>query len=278
MFADRKLVIATMHGKEVVIAPRLTRALGVYCEIPLGLNTDSLGTFTGEIGRNLDPLSTARSKCMMAMKISGADLAVASEGSFGPHPEMFFASANDEIILFLDKKNDLEIIGRKLSLNTNFDGALIKSIEELQEFAERSKFPEHALILRKSKEDFSVIKKGIKDKQLLEKEAIHLLSMNTTLWVETDMRAMNNPTRMMVIGDATDNLIEHIQSRCPKCSTPGFSVNNTISGLPCELCFQPTRSVAFLSYLCKKCGLEENKPRKDRKKMEDPMYCDFCNP
>jgi hypothetical protein len=90
MFKGRSLVIATKHEKEKVITPLLEEALGVVCFIPEGFDTDTLGTFTGEIERKLDPISTARQKCLMAMKVSNCDLGIASEGSFGPHPSLFF--------------------------------------------------------------------------------------------------------------------------------------------------------------------------------------------
>lgn len=51
MFAGRKLLIATKHEKEKVIAPILARELGVKCFVVSNLDTDELGTFTGEIDR-----------------------------------------------------------------------------------------------------------------------------------------------------------------------------------------------------------------------------------
>jgi hypothetical protein len=41
------------------------------------------------------PIATARQKCLLA-KLSNCDLGVASEGSFGSHPSIFIASADDE--------------------------------------------------------------------------------------------------------------------------------------------------------------------------------------
>jgi hypothetical protein len=58
MFKGRSLVIATK--KEKVIAPLLEEALGIVCFVPEDFDTDTLGTFTGEIERKLDPISTAR--------------------------------------------------------------------------------------------------------------------------------------------------------------------------------------------------------------------------
>ena len=161
MFSGRQLVIATQHDKEKVIAPILEKELGVQCLIPSGFNTDLLGTFTGEIERNLDPLSTAREKCLRAMEVTGCDLGVASEGSFGPHPEMVFAPADCELLIFIDKKQNLEIVARKLSTVTNFSGQQVRNEQELMDFARKAQFPSHALILRPGKNAATDIVKGI---------------------------------------------------------------------------------------------------------------------
>ena len=96
MFSGRKLVIATKHKKEQVIAPLLENALGAKCIVPEGFDTDTFGTFSGEKERADDPVITARIKCLKAMELTGATLGVASEGSFGPHPSLFFINADEE--------------------------------------------------------------------------------------------------------------------------------------------------------------------------------------
>ena len=78
LFEGRKLIIATKHGKETVIAPLIESALGLICFVSENFDTDSLGTFTGEIERELDPLATLRKKCLLAMESSGNDLGIAS--------------------------------------------------------------------------------------------------------------------------------------------------------------------------------------------------------
>jgi hypothetical protein len=82
MFENRTIVIATMHKKESVIAPLLEDNFNLKCIVPSEFNSDSLGTFSGEIERKEDPISTLRQKCLLALKTSNLDLAIASEGSF----------------------------------------------------------------------------------------------------------------------------------------------------------------------------------------------------
>lgn len=55
MFQGRKLLIATKHEKEKAIASIFEKELGVKCFVAPNLDTDTLGTFTGEIERKDDP-------------------------------------------------------------------------------------------------------------------------------------------------------------------------------------------------------------------------------
>jgi len=278
MFKKRKLVIATMHNKEKVIAPLLEKALGVTCIVPEILNTDLLGTFTGEKEREDDPLTTVRKKCLLAMEATGCDLGIANEGSFGPHPSLYFIGADDELVLLIDKKNNLEIIARELSTETNFSYKEISHEQELLDFANLVSFPSHGLILRKSREEATGIVKGITDMPTLLDTYRAMASAYPVVYVETDMRAMFNPTRMRVIETATKKLIKKIQSTCPQCQMPGFSITDAKNGLRCDLCGSPTRSVLAYIYQCTHCGFAEEKMYPHNKQTEDPMYCDRCNP
>jgi hypothetical protein len=278
LFRNRKLIVATMHSKEKVIAPLLEKAFGVSCFVHEGFDTDTLGTFTGEIERELDPISTARQKCLMAMEASNCDLGIASEGSFGSHPSMFFLSADDEFLILIDKKNNLEITVRELSVDTNFNGSEINNQQELMEFAALIKFPSHGLILRRSKTDNRDVIKGITNLQDLKKAFCVLIGKCSPVFAETDMRAMYNPSRMNVIKNATKKLIEKIHSCCPECNMPGFGVVDVKKGLECSLCGSQTNSTLSYSYACQHCPFIKEEMYPHKKTTEDPMYCDYCNP
>jgi len=277
-FENRSLLIATKHQKEKVIVPLLEKHLGITTVITNDFDTDVLGTFTGEVERADDPLTTIRKKCHQAMDITGYDLCIASEGSFGPHPSLFFVNADDELLLLVDRKNNLEILSRHISVETNFNGAEIVSEEELIAFANQVQFPSHALILRNAKASNEHIIKGITDWTTLKASYHQLITAYGSVYAETDMRAMFNPMRMKVIETATQELIEKIQSLCPQCHTPGFSITDSIKGLPCDWCGSPTKSVLAYVYTCQHCGHQLNKTYPHDKRTEDPMYCDVCNP
>lgn len=260
------------------MAPILEKELGVTCFVDRNFDTDELGTFTGEVERELDPFSTAREKCLRAMKINNCDLAVASEGSFGPHPAAYFIHADDEFLILIDTKNNIEVIVRELSTATNYNNQQIQSQEELMAFAERIGFPEHGLILRKSKAENTEIYKGITDWDTLKKTFDLLYAKYHAVCAETDMRAMHNPTRMQVIEKATQKLVQKIKSTCPQCQMPGFGITDAKKGLACSLCGSPTNSILSHVYKCQHCQFEKEEMYPDLKTTEDPMYCDYCNP
>jgi len=278
LFQGRKVIIATKHQKENVIAPIFEKELGVICFVDETFDTDALGTFTGEVERVLDPISTAREKCLRAMKINNCDLGIASEGSFGPHPSMFFINADDEFLIFIDTQNKIEVIVRELSTSTNFNGKQIQSQKELLEFANQIDFPKHGLILRKSKDENAAIYKGIIEIETLERTFEYLYSKYNSVYVETDMRAMFNPTRMNVIEKATQKLVQKIKSTCPQCKMPGFGITDARNGLECSLCGSPTNSTLSYIYVCQHCQFKKEEMYPNKKTTEDPTYCDYCNP
>ena len=278
MFSGRNLLIATMHGKEKVLQPLLEQRIGVKCVVSPDINTDIFGTFSGEVSRTDSPLETLRKKCLHAMQQTGIDLAVASEGSFGSHPEIAIIPANEEWLMLIDKKNQLEITARVISTATNFNGQYVNSYTELQDFASSVFFPSHALNLRDEKDSLKDIVKGIRDPESLMQHFERMLRLYGRTFAETDMRAMHNPMRMDVIMAAAQKLVEKLHRSCPACGTPGFDIVRMMSGLPCALCSAPTRSAKAAVYGCVKCSFEQEVLYPDDKKTQDPMYCDYCKP
>lgn len=279
MFDGRKLVIATMHKKENVISPIVTKQLGAKCITIPALDTDRFGTFSGEIARKSGPMQTVRMKAFAALKLCDATLVIASEGSFGNHPESIFLPINEELIILIDVENQLEIIGRHLTIETNHNKRAIKTLEDLEEFREEIGYPEHGLILKIENLETNVIDicKDFKNPRELEEITRIALANNSIIHAETDMRAMNNPTRMKAIEKAVHNLIQNCNSACPNCNSPGFSIQEPIPGLPCELCRFPTKSTKAYQYHCQKCDFTEER-LKEGPQFQYATFCDRCNP
>ena len=277
-FSGRRLLIVTKHEKEAVLAPLLEESLGVTCFVTNDFDTDSLGTFSGEIARKNDALTTLRKKCWEGMQVEGFDLAVATEGSFGNHPTVFFAPANDELIMLVDKKYNLEIVERVLSMETNFDSSELHTRDELKAFLDKVQFPSHGVILKNAAENWTKIYKNITDYDSVETKFDEIIASSNSCFIETDMRAMYNPTRMKIINDVSFRLINKLHSVCPECLYPGFGVVGAEAGLLCSSCSMPTRSTSVHIYKCQHCNYESKVLYPNGKKTEDPMYCDFCNP
>lgn len=130
LFDGRTVLIASMHKKEEVILPLLKKDLRIKYLTTSEFNTDKFGTFSGEIARDYPPLQTLRMKALAAMELYEETLVVASEGSFGAHPLSPFISANEEFVIQLDTLNELEIVGRHFTINTNFSQWNIKSLKD----------------------------------------------------------------------------------------------------------------------------------------------------
>ena len=120
--------------------------------------------------------------------------------------------------------------------------------------------------------------KNITDLEHLKKEFYKMKEEFGFAFIETDMRACFNPTRMKVIKKATLKLVEAVKSFCPNCKMPGFTITEAKKGLPCQWCNLPTQSTLSHIYTCKKCNFSSEKKYPHDKKTENPMYCDFCNP
>ncbi|MCU0545518.1 MAG: hypothetical protein MUE44_25670 [Oscillatoriaceae cyanobacterium Prado104] len=279
---DRTAVLATMHQKERAIAPILAREFAVKIQVPAGFDTDRFGTFTREIKRTGTQIEAARLKAQQALEITGETLAVASEGTFGPHPMMPYLPANREIVLLLDKTNNLEIVGESLSLETNYSHQVVSSMEEADRFAKKAGFPEHGLVVvvGDAAAGRGEIVKGITtEKQLFDAVTEGLKkSSNGKVHVETDMRAMYNPTRMKNIENATLDLVKKFKQFCPECGWPGFEIVQRRIGLPCGLCSFPTQLARSAIYQCKNCGYTKEELFPDGRETADPALCQYCNP
>jgi hypothetical protein len=284
-FGGRELVIATAHGKERVLGPILEEALGVRTTVPVAFDSDVFGTFTGETARSGDMLETARAKCQAALVATGGDLAVASEGAFGPHPQLPLVAADTELLLLVDLRNQIEVYALHMTTRTNFQSEVVRSLEALDAFAARVGFPETGLVLRLPEEatgdDFKSdggMEKGIRDTATLYR-AFHLaFECWGAVRVEPDMRAMHNPLRMEAIAEVGNRLVQKLKVICPGCAAPGFDVQQVVRGLPCRTCSGPTPGVVALIYQCPHCRFQLEVKHPDGKTHEDPGFCDRCNP
>merc|ERR1711916_420732 len=145
-------------------------------------------------------------------------------------------NANEEVVMFKDFNENIEVIGKDLS---------------------EIKFPDHGILIR-DKEENEVILKGVFDHEQVIRFVSASLKTGQKLEVSSDMRAVYNPTRMLNIEKATQALVQNMQSKCPQCEAPGFIVSDQKPGLPCSNCGMPTRSIKTAIKKCQKCEYESS--------------------
>ena len=277
-YSGRSIALLTQHGKEGTIASVLDAALGCRVERVSGFDTDTLGTFTRDIPRPGTQREAARRKARIGMELSSLPLGLASEGSFGPDPMTGMFAWNVELLIFLDDERGIEVTSVAQG-KTNFSHLLTTDWAAAETFAKQAEFPAHHLVVRPESEDDPRMRKGIAAWEELEAAFISALaeSANGRVFVETDVRAHANPTRMHNIRLAADDLVKKLNSPCPACGTPGFWIVERVAGLACADCGAPTRETRAEVHGCLKCAHRLTRERTDRQ-YADPGRCDYCNP
>lgn len=276
-FQGRTAILATKHGKEQAIAPALAR-LGVTVVVASDFDSDRFGTFSREIPRCGTQEEAALAKAEAVLAQTDADLVIASEGSFGPHPQFPMLPSDRELILLVDRRHDFVLRGEVLSLETNFNHATVSTLQEALAFGARVGFPAHGLIAMAQADPLpnTPIFKGIQSEEELQRAIATLQTDRPTVHLETDMRAHMNPTRMQVIAQAAMELVTAMAQGCPQCGWPGFVAREKLPGLPCELCGAPTGAIKASCYRCQRCLHQVTVPVPET--AADPSQCYFCNP
>lgn len=271
--------LATMHGKEAVIAPAL-QPLGIRVERAKAIDTDRFGTFSGEVPRAGSMRDAAIAKARAALETTGARLGLASEGSFGPHPAIPFVAAGREMLALIDSTTGVALCDATVSETTNFAHCTARTAEDCRDFLGRIGFPSHAVIVRPNLGSTHVIEKGIVSPDAFDAAVTVMAgrSGDGLARIETDMRAHLNPTRMAEIAKLARRFAARLEQLCPACGTPGFGPTRSETGLPCTDCHSPTALVRVVISGCAACSHEIPGPRSDGRTHASPAECPECNP
>jgi hypothetical protein len=278
IFSKRSASLLTKHGKEEVIASTLSSQVGCLVQQTDAYDTDLLGTFTQETPRYGSQLDAARKKAAIGMNLLKLDMGIASEGAFINDPYSGMMPWNNELLMLIDQKHQLEITGFSSGPAQN-DNAYLSHWEELKKFADHALFPAHYLVIKPTDEYHPQSKKGIKELSELKEafEWAKSLSSKGVVYVENDLRAFANPTRMENIRKAAIDLANKMNSVCPQCQTPGFWIKDVKRGLPCNACGLATDQEIAKIWGCLKCDYEQTESMKVFK-LADPSKCSHCNP
>ncbi|MGA1343781.1 MAG: DUF6671 family protein [Hyphomonas sp.] len=279
-FSGRRAILATMHGKERAIGPAFRQILGIDIEVPGHLDTDQFGTFSGEVERSGTMEDALIAKARYGLARSGLDLAIASEGSFGPHPQMPFVPVGLEKLVLIDAKTGLVATEHSLDLSPSYASWEARSLGDIEDRLRAAGFPEQAVIVRPNTGAPGQVQKGLQDFRTLEDAVAGAarLSGDGLAFVQTDMRAHFNPRRMQSIGLLAQKFAGRLSQACPSCRAPGWGVKRTERGLPCSWCGGPTDWVLNEVMGCFVCDHELPAPRSDGLSEADPAHCPYCNP
>lgn len=278
-YAHRRVCLTTRHGKQRALARPFRAGLGAELVVS-DCDTDQFGTFSGEIDRRADALTTCRRKAELGLEASGLSLGLASEGSFGPHPAVPWLAAGLELLLFIDRERQLQVVEQRLELRTNYGRFRLDPGADHAPWLQRIGFPGHAVIVRPGAGPPQPCVKGIQSLEGLERAIAHCRAQGqgAPLVLETDMRAHRNPTRMASIRRLGFQLARRLASTCPACQSPGWGPIATIPGLPCSWCGSPTELSRSEQWGCVACDHRQERPRADGRQQADPAHCPYCNP
>lgn len=280
--------LATMHGKEVAIAPAMLAHLGLKVITPPLLDTDALGTFTGDIPRVGTMREVAIQKARLGMRLTGLSIGIASEGSFGPHPVVPFLRAGMELMVLVDDERSLIISETLVTDQTNHEAAEVVHVSELKEFLVRVLFPSHALVVAPNQTgspwwrlhpQLNVIRRGIRTHDDLADAISNAArrSEDGRARVMTDMRAHMNPTRIQSISDLAALLAQRVATECPHCNAPGFGRFAASSGIPCISCGAESIIPRGELWRCDVCEYAREEVKLPEVKFAQPADCPRCN-
>ncbi|MFO0417125.1 MAG: DUF6671 family protein [Pseudomonadota bacterium] len=279
-FTNSEVIFATNHSKALAAKEPFSRILNATVN-ELTIDSDSLGTFSGEVERQGSMLDALRAKIKLAQNATEARFVMASEGSFGSADGLGFASQGIELLLLSDRATGAEILEQQISWHTNYSTATLSTDDELLSFLNRIGFGSHALVLYpQGIAPSELVYKGIvelSDAQRAFKDCVRL-SPHGKAVAMSDMRAHLNPTRMLNIGECCELLAKRLATPCPSCGSGGFGLGETISGLPCEGCGAPTQRAVAEWHGCPFCKERARKPRSDGVTKASAAECEWCNP
>lgn len=278
LYRDCAVALLTRHHKRALLAPPLEAATGCVVTATDAYDTDLLGSFSRSVERLDSPLHAARRKACIGASLLGADVGLASEGSFGPDPVGGLMPWNVELVVWVDVARGWEVVGMAQG-PARHQQARLSTLEDLRAWAVGADFPAHGLMLRPDRDDDPRVVSGILTWPALEAAfarcAAH--SDGGAVVVEHDLRAFANPTRQRLIRAAADDLAARLSRACPACGAPGWSVVGRTPGLPCGGCGRPTRAPRLERWRCAACGHAEETPVAGSD-WADPSRCDACNP
>lgn len=271
-------MLATKHGKLACIAPSLEQA-GLAVEA-VAVDTDTLGTFTGEIPRTAPPLDTAVAKARLGMAVTGNPIGLASEGSIGPHPMAPWGIFDRELVVLVDDRRGIVVAGVAASADITTIARTVRPGDDLDRLVAGADLPAHAVIVIPNVGPPHPVRKGLRHVSEIAAAVTVCAasSADAAAQVQTDLRAHVCPSRRRVMRDAAEDLAARLLTRCPSCRSPGVGKTGVVVGLPCGWCGADADLVRAEVHSCPACAHREERPVVPEGTTADPGRCPRCNP
>lgn len=274
MYEGRRASLATKHDKLPLVAPPMLREIGLEVCVA-EIDTDSFGTFAGDIPRPADMLKTAVAKARAGMRKLGMPIGFASEGSIGR--DGFMPISDLELVVFVDDEIGFHVSEAVTSYDIVAHSWTQNFADPREEDLKRAGFPDHGLIVRCQDVSAGVVFKGIHDPAKLKSAIEQLRSQGMDeVVVESDLRANHCPSRRSNIRVAAERLAIRLTRRCPSCDCPGWGEVRKVRGRVCASCHAPTYMVMGHVNGCAACGMQ--KEELHGLEPADPSNCPYCNP
>ncbi len=270
---DVRASLVTHHHKGEVIGPVLG-SRGWHLEM-IDADTDSLGTFSGDVARPADPVETARRKAQLGRGHSHAPWLVASEGAISAG--LLGLARDVEWVVAVPREGAGSVVGVAQSLDVAAFALEIRPGMPDREIAERVaaglEGGHHLLALRHDHCEPSRGALASVDDVL---RACATLGVDSARRVQTDYRAHLCPSRRPVIAAAAEDLAVRWATPCPRCGRGGFGPQSPLSGRPCASCGTPTAEPLGRWWVCPWCAVRE--ARVDNPSPVNASACPTCNP
>lgn len=273
--ATQTAALLTKHHKLPLIAPALAE-LGITVQLTDHFDTDSLGSFSGEVIRVQSPLDCVKTKAKLACDLTGLALGIGSEGSFGGGPLPGLLNWDDELLCLFNQNTGQWIIAQAAgpvplsSIQTNQVDVIRAHIEK-QDPAQGWICVYRTEIIKGLVGADTVIN-ALQQASLL----LSATQLADIITLSPDLRAHLCPSRQVYIRQAAAQLATRLRSFCPCCQAPNFWRNGAKRGLRCAVCDYPTQRVLHYIKKCDCCGHTEYEEAATQ--VADPADCPLCNP
>lgn len=270
----KRALLVTQHGKQRLLGPVFGES-GWSLDVA-NVDTDSLGTFSGDVPRRHSPLETVRRKALLGAELGDASWLVASEGSIGGG---WPGIADDvELVALVSRDTRTVVVGRAVGYGLRAVQFMVDATTTEGEIVRRcadADLPRHHLLVATSDSRTRAIGALARVEDVVD-ACRRLARPHRTLTVQTDFRAHLCPSRQPVIVAAAKDLMIRMSQECPNCVAAGFGEEDMIPGRPCIDCGSLTDEVATQRWVCPTCAFVDD--RSFEGELADPSRCSVCNP